>query len=147
MLRLGLAGLAALLQIVLAGAAWSADFEVRMLNKGADGAMVFEPALTKVAKGDTVTFVAVDKGHHAETIKGMIPESATAFRGKVNESVKAVFDVDGAYVIKCPPHFGMGMVAVVIVGEAPANLDAVKSGKLPKKARERVDKALAAAGL
>jgi hypothetical protein len=36
-------------------AASAADFEVHMLNKGKGGAMVFEPSLVKVAKGDTVT--------------------------------------------------------------------------------------------
>jgi len=41
----------------------------------------------------------------------------------------------------------MGMVGFVVVGDAPANLDAVKTGKLPKKARERMDAASAAAGL
>ncbi|MEO7223986.1 MAG: pseudoazurin, partial [Devosia sp.] len=35
----------------------AANFEVHMLNKGEAGAMVFEPALTKVAVGDTVTFI------------------------------------------------------------------------------------------
>ena len=39
-------------------------------------------------------------------------------------------------------------VAVVVVGEGtPAHLDAVKTGKLPKKARERVDAALTELGL
>jgi pseudoazurin len=118
-----------------------------MLNKGKDGAMVFEPTLTKVAKGDTVTFIPVDKGHHFETMKGMIPADAAPFRGKLNETLKVVFSADGAYVVKCPPHYGMGMVGVIIVGDAPANLDAIKTGKLSKKARERVDAALAAAGL
>jgi pseudoazurin len=127
--------------------ALAADFQVKMLNKGADGAMVFEPALTKVAKGDTVTFIPVDKGHHVETVKGIIPEGAAEFRAKTNESYKAVFEKDGAYVLKCPPHFGMGMVAIVIVGDASANLDAIKTGTLPSKARERVDAALKAAGL
>ncbi len=52
-----------------------------MLNKGADGTtMVFEPALTKIAVGDTVTFVATDRGHNAETIPGMLPEGAEASR-------------------------------------------------------------------
>ena len=49
--------------------AMAATFEVHMLNKGAAGAMVYEPALTKVAVGDTVTFVPIDKGHNAETMK------------------------------------------------------------------------------
>jgi pseudoazurin len=127
--------------------ACAADFEVRMLNKGTDGAMVFEPILTKIAKGDTVTFVPIDKGHHVETVKGMIPADAADFRGKLNETFKATFDIEGAYIVKCPPHYGMGMVAVIIVGDAPANLDVIKTGKLSKKARQRVDAALAASGL
>jgi plastocyanin len=43
----------------------AAEVEVRMLNKGVEGAMVFEPALVKVALGDTVKFVATDKAHKA----------------------------------------------------------------------------------
>lgn len=128
-------------------AAQAADFEIHMLNKGKAGAMVFEPGGIKIAKGDTVTFVPTDKSHNAETIKDMIPESATPFKGKMNEAIKVTFDTEGAYAIKCAPHVGMGMVAVVVVGDAPANLDAVKTGKLPKKARGRLDADLATLGL
>lgn len=127
---------------VIAGSAAAADFEVHMLNKGADGVMVFDPLLTKVKPGDTVTFVPIDKGHNAETVKDTIPDGAAAFRGKTNETVKQTFSMPGAYVIKCLPHFPMGMVVVVVVGDALANLDKIKSAKLPNKARERVDKAL-----
>ena len=141
-----LVGVAALLAGMTAPA-FAADFEVHMLNKGESGAMVFEPAFVKANPGDTVTFVPTDKGHNVEAVKGLIPDGATAFKSKMNETFKATFDQAGAYVVKCPPHFGMGMVAVVVVGDAPANLEAVKTGKLPKKARERVDGALAAAGL
>ena len=45
----------------IAGAATAADYEVHMKNKGEDGVMVFEPALTKLQPGDTVTFVPTDK--------------------------------------------------------------------------------------
>lgn len=138
---------AAAVILALALPAAAADFEVHMLNKGAEGAMVFEPAFVKVAPGDTVTFVPTDKGHNVETIKGMIPEGAEAFKSKMNEAYKVTFDKPGAYGVKCTPHIGMGMVGVVVVGDAPANLDAVKTGKLPKKARERMDAAVAAAGL
>lgn len=130
------------------GSAFAAEYEVHMLNKGADGqTMVFEPVLTKVVKGDSVTFIPTDKGHHVETVKGMTPDGAEPFRGKLNETFKVVFTVDGAYVVKCPPHFGMGMVGVIIVGDKPANIEAIKTAKLSKKARERVDAALKAAGL
>jgi pseudoazurin len=138
---------AAAIVTVLAPPAGAADFQVHMLNKGAQGAMVFEPAFVKVAPGDTVTFIPTDKGHNVETIKDMLPEGADAFRGKMNETYKVTFDKPGAYAVKCTPHVGMGMVGVVVVGDAPANLDAVKTGKLPKKARERLDAALAALGL
>ena len=138
---------AAAILVALALPAAAADFEVHMLNKGAEGAMVFEPAFVKVAPGDTFTFIPTDKGHNVETIKDMIPDGAIAFRSKMNETYKVTFDTPGAYGVKCMPHVGMGMVGLVVVGDAPANLDAVKTGKLPKKARERLDAAITALGL
>jgi pseudoazurin len=132
--------------VLTAGPVMAANFEVQMLNKGQAGIMVFEPALLHVAQGDTVTFLAADKGHNAETIRDLIPEGADAFKGKINEEFVVTFDVPGAYAIKCLPHFAMGMVMAIIVGDAPANLDAVKGAKLPKKAKERLDAALASGG-
>lgn len=119
-----------------------------MLNKGTDGqTMVFEPAALKVAKGDTIKFIPTDKSHNVEAVKGMVPAGAEVFKGKVNEEVTVTLDVPGTYVVKCTPHIGMGMAAVIVVDDASANLDAVKAGKLPKKAKERVDAALASLGL
>ncbi|ODT23165.1 MAG: pseudoazurin [Kaistia sp. SCN 65-12] len=138
--------LAAALLLSVPAFSMAADFEVKMLNKGAEGAMVFEPAGLKIAPGDTVTFIPTDKGHNAEAIKGMVPEGAAEFKGKMNEEIKVTFDVPGLYGIKCAPHVGMGMVAAILVGDAPAaNLDAFNAAKLPKKARERIDAAVAAA--
>jgi pseudoazurin len=128
-------------------AASAADFEVHMLNKGKDGVMVFEPGLTKIAKGDTVTFVPTDKSHNAETFKGLLPEGAEPFKGKMNETIKVTFTVEGAYVVKCAPHAGMGMVGLIVVGDAPANIEAIKTAKLPKKARGRLDADIAAAAM
>lgn len=129
--------------------ALSAEIEVKMLNKGSDGqAMVFEPATVKAAVGDVITFVPVDKGHDAAAVKEMIPEGVADFKGKMNETVKVTVDKEGAYVIKCTPHLGMGMIALVVVGDAPpANLDVVKNGKLPKKARDRLNAEIAKLGL
>jgi pseudoazurin len=118
----------------------AADFTVHLLNKGADGLMVFEPALTKVAVGDTVTFVPTDKGHDVVTIPGMLPEGATAIAGKVNQEVKVTFTTPGFYGVKCVPHFAMGMIGAVQVGDAPAaNLADAKAVKLGKKAHERFE--------
>ncbi|MCL6706928.1 pseudoazurin [Pseudomonas sp. R2.Fl] len=129
--------------------ALAADIEVKMLNKGSDGSpMVFEPAAIKAAVGDTITFVPTDKGHDAAYTKGMIPDGVELLEGKMNKEFRVTIDKEGAYVVKCTPHLGMGMIALVVVGEgAPANLDAIKTGKLPKKARERLDAELAELGL
>jgi pseudoazurin len=131
---------------VLGTPAVAADFEVRMLNKGTDGAMVFEPSFVKVTKGDTVTFVPTDKGHNVETFKDLIPIGSAPFKSKMGETFKQTFDIDGAYAVKCAPHAGMGMVGLVVVGDAPANLEAVKTATLPKKARERLDADIAKLG-
>ena len=132
-------GSAALLFLAVSPA-MAANFEVKMLNKGSDGAtMVFVPALVQVAAGDTVTFVPTDKGHNAETIKGMAPEGTEPFKGKVGQEIVVTFAVPGAYGVKCAPHLGMGMVALVVVDAAPANLEAAKAVKLPKKAQERLE--------
>jgi pseudoazurin len=142
-------GLIAATLALSASAGMAAEFEVKMLNKGADGqAMVFEPASLRVAVGDTVRFVPVDKGHDAAAVKELIPEGATEFKGKMNQELVVTIDKEGAYVIKCSPHWGMGMVALVVAGEGvPANLDAVKTAKMAKKTRERLDQEIAALGL
>jgi pseudoazurin len=128
------AGMAAAMTI---GAVSAAEYEVKMLNKGSDGtAMVFEPAFLQIAKGDTVTFVPTDKSHNAESIKDLIPEGATPFKGKLNEEISVTFDVEGAYAYKCLPHLGMGMVGLIVVGEAPANLADITAAKMPKKAAD-----------
>lgn len=119
--------------------AFAANFDVHMLNKGADGAMVFEPALVNVAIGDTVTFIPTDKGHNAETMPEILPEGAEPFKGKMNEQIVVTFTAPGAYGIKCAPHFGMGMVGLVVVGDAPVDKAAILGLKLPKKPRERME--------
>ena len=136
----------ATLLLAIATPAYAANFEVHMLNKGEAGTMVFEPAFVQLAAGDTVTFIPTDKGHNAESIKDVLPEGAETFKGTLGKEVVLTFTVPGVYGVKCTPHFGMGMVMAVVVGE-PVNLDAAKAVKMPGKAKERFDAALAAAGL
>lgn len=137
---------AAALLTMATAPAFAANFDVHMLNKGEAGAMVFEPALIQVQPGDTVTFLATDKGHNAETIKEMLPEGAEAFKGAMGKDVVVTFTEPGAYGIKCAPHLGMGMIALVVVGDAPANLEEVKAVKMPGKAKERFEAIFAELG-
>lgn len=115
--------------------------EIKMLNKGADRYMVFEPEIVRIKPGDTIKFVAADKGHNAVTIKELLPSGAEPFRGKINEELAITLSTPGVYGFRCDPHYTLGMVGVVIVGE-PANLDAAKQAKLPGKAGEVMTKLL-----
>ena len=137
----------AALLLTAAAPAYAANFEVQMLNKGADGTgMIFEPALTQIAVGDTVTFLPTDKGHNAESIKDILPDGAETFKGAMGKEVVVTFTAPGVYGVKCAPHLGMGMVAAIVVDDA-VNIDAAKAATLPGKAKERFDAALAGAGL
>lgn len=127
--------LAAFALLFSASMTLAAEVEVRMLNKGAEGLMVFEPALVKIEPGDTVKFVATDKSHNAESIKNMLPEGAAPFAGKMNEDVVVSFDKAGVYGVKCMPHYAMGMVALVVVGK-PDNLDAARAIPQTGKAKQ-----------
>jgi pseudoazurin len=125
--------------LLLATPAFAAEHEVKMLNKGGDGqTMVFEPAFLKIAPGDTVRFVPTDKGHDAETIPGMLPEGAQAFKGKISQEVTVTFDKPGLYGYRCSPHFGMGMVGLIAVGDKPENLAAAEQAKMPPLAKKRL---------
>ncbi|MDK1385700.1 Pseudoazurin [Ensifer psoraleae] len=128
--------------VLIAAGAFAEEHEIKMLNKGESGAMVFEPAFVKAAPGDTIRFVPADKGHNVESIKGMLPDGVDKFKSKVNEEYVMTVTVSGLYGIKCSPHFSMGMVALIQVGDVPANVEAVKAVKLPKKADERIKAAL-----
>ncbi|MAS44456.1 MAG: pseudoazurin [Rhodobacteraceae bacterium] len=140
-----LPSLAALLLPILAAASGQAaaeTFEVQMLNKGAEGAMVFEPAYVKAAPGDVIHFVPTDRSHNAASIDGMLPEGVEPFRSKMNKEFELTVEEEGLYGVKCQPHFGMGMVALIQVG-APVNREAVEAVKLKGKAAARFEPLLA----
>jgi pseudoazurin len=126
------AGLAVL---ALATPVLAAEVEVKMLNKGAEGPMVFEPSLVEIAPGDTVKFVPTDKGHNAETIQGMLPDGTQPFTGKMGQEVTVTFDKPGVYGYRCKPHYGMGMVGLVVVGDG-ANTDTAKAVTHPGRAKQ-----------
>ena len=131
------------LVLALAGTAFAAEHEVKMLNKGEAGMMVFEPAYVKAEPGDVIHFVPTDKSHNVEAIQDILPEGVETFKSKINEAYSLTVTEPGLYGVKCTPHFAMGMVGLIQVGDAPANLDAAKTAKMSKKARERMDAELA----
>lgn len=138
------AGLALLAVALAAAPAAAKEYQVKMLNKGTDGLMVFEPAFIKVAPGDTVKFLATTKGHNAESIAGMAPAGTAAFKGKINEEIVVRFTKEGVYGYKCLPHTGMGMVGIVQVGRAANKAEASAAAqKLPGLGKKRMNAILA----
>ena len=135
---------AALISAALALPTFAETIEVQMLNKGEAGRMLFEPAFVQIAPGDTIQFIATDRSHNAASIDGMAPDGAPDFKGKINEEIAVTFEAEGWYGIQCVPHFAMGMVLTVQVGDAPVPDDFL-AGRLPKKAKDRFNDALAMA--
>ena len=99
---------------------------VKMLNSGDGGNMIFEPAVIKVSKGDTIHFKAVDMAHNSATMNGMIPAGAKEWSSELNKDFSIALDTEGVYVYQCDPHAMMAMIGVIQVGEA-INLDEVKA--------------------
>lgn len=131
------------LSIALTGSVSAENFDVQMLNRGDAGNMIFEPAFLRIAAGDTVTFLATDRGHNAESIPEMSPEGAEGFEGRINEEIVATFDVEGFYGVRCKPHYAMGMVMVIAVGEDAAAPDTFLEGRIPRGAKARFEEQLA----
>ncbi|MDH5452980.1 MAG: pseudoazurin [Paracoccaceae bacterium] len=133
--------LAATTVILFSGTANAETYEVRMLNKGEAGAMVFEPAFISAQVGDTVVFLPTDKGHNAESIEGMLPAGAEVFVGEMNKEISVTLVQEGIYGVKCKPHYLMGMVALIQAG-APVNLEEAKAAKHKGKAKSRFEELL-----
>ena len=93
--------------------AFAAEHTVKMLNNGAGGMMIFEPAVLSVNKGDTVKFIASDMSHNSVSV--FTPPGATPWRGKMNEEISITLDAPGVYVYECTPHAMMAMVGVIQV--------------------------------
>lgn len=131
---------ALVLSMTMAGTAIAADHTVQMLNRGTEGgSMVYEPAFLKIEPGDTVTFVSANPGHNVVSIKGMLPEGVEPFRSSLSKDFTMTFETPGLYGYKCLPHYGMGMVGLIQVGDSADNLDEAAGVRHPGRAKQKFD--------
>jgi pseudoazurin len=133
--------LAASLMTFALGPAFAETIEVKMLNRGQHGSMVFEPDFIALKPGDTVQFRVGHKSHNAASIGGMVPDGYTGFKGKIDEEIAVTFDKPGYYGIKCSPHIGMGMVMIVRVGDVTLP-DRFLEADIPARAKQRFEEIL-----
>lgn len=108
----------------------ASEYEIKMLDHGDDGMMMFAPQLLKIVPGDTVHFVAADKDHNAESIPGMTPAGAAPFASSIGQDFKITLTVPGVYGYRCAPHGSLGMVGLIVVG-APVNEEQAKEASVP----------------
>ncbi len=125
--------------IVVPHLATAAEHIVEMRNRDdAKNSMAFQPGFVKVEVGDTVKFVPTDKSHNTESVLEVWPEGVPPVEGAFSKEVVFTAEKEGLYVLKCAPHYGMGMVVLVQVGK-PVNLDKIKEYKATGLAKKRLD--------
>ena len=117
--------------ILVSGVAAQAEVhEVKMLSNLKGQSMVFEPPVIKVKPGDSVKWIASNPGHNTASIDEMLPEGSQSWNGGLNEELVVKFDKEGVYGYKCTPHYILGMVGIVVVGDGSSNFDVVSKKAL-----------------
>ncbi len=111
---------------------------VEMLNKRDDGQkMVFSEDVVNIDSGDTIKWVATNKGHNVEFIAGpdgfeLPPKSG------LNKDVSITFDKPGVYLYICTPHKVMGMIGLVVVGNDTSNKDSIAKVKMIGRGKKKL---------
>ena len=129
---------ASFIVVAVAVAPALASVTVEMLNKNADGdKMVYSQEIVNIAVGESVTWVPTSKGHNVEIIAA--PEGFNIpKKSKNGKEVAITFDVPGIYYYWCTPHKGMGMIALVVVGDDTSNKDDVAKAKALGKSKKKL---------
>jgi len=116
--------------------AMAAEHSVEMLNKDDNGnKMVFSQELLNIEVGDSVTWVATDRGHNVEMVAS---PNDMELKSKVGKDVTVSFDTPGIYYYWCTPHKGMGMIGLVVVGGDTSNMDQIKKAKAMGKSKKKL---------
>jgi len=104
---------------------YAANHVVKLLTvDGAGQTMIMSPGYIKIAPGDSITFQPSDATHNAESL--VSPDGAETFATEMGKEVTVTFSAEGAYIYKCTPHFALGMLGVIQVGNA-INLEQLKA--------------------
>jgi pseudoazurin len=118
------------------------EYTVEMWNKDPQDSarkMVFSEDVITVAPGASITWLATDKGHNVQFVDGpdgveLAPKSA------VNKDVTFTLTEPGVYVYVCTPHATMGMIGIVIVGEAtPEAIAMVTDAKVRGQSKKKFE--------
>jgi len=131
-----------LLFVMITMTANAADVTIDMLNKDASGRkMVYSKEIAEVAVGDTITWLPASKGHNVHFISA--PDGVKKLpKSKFNKEFSYTFEKEGIYLYQCTPHKGMGMIALVVVGDNLDNLANIKKAKVLGKSKKKLKELL-----
>ena len=141
MRAIGFALVIAAVSVISINPSYAEVHEVKMYNKDPNDKkkrMVFVPRVLKINPGDTVKFIASSKGHNSASIKGMLPKGAKKWKSKIGKNFELTLNKVGVYGYKCTPHYGMGMVGLIVVkgDNWDANLESAKGAKKAGKSKK-----------
>lgn len=119
------------------------NYTVKMLDKGIinpKDVMVFEPTYLAIKKKDSLSILAVDKGHGSQSVS--VPKGAKSWKSGMNKSIDLKFDIEGYYLYVCKPHTRMGMVGLLKVGQEVTDQNKQQTLKslMKLKKRSRINK-------
>ena len=122
--------------LFLISSAFAETYEVQMLNKLEKERNIFNPSILYVKSGDTVKWISVNKGHNIAFTKKGVPEGVELYKSKINTDAEYTFNTSGIYAYNCTPHYGLGMIAFVVVDDDLSNFDQVAKIKYPGKSKK-----------
>jgi pseudoazurin len=117
--------------VASAGVGRAAEHVMRLMTDAPQGRFSFEPPILFAAVGDGVRLVPSSRLHAVKSIAGMLPEGVKPWRGRMGEEVQLRLDTPGVYGLKCSAHYQIGMVALIVVGDARPNWDAARAVRHP----------------
>ena len=85
----------------------------------------FNPKILFINPGDTVQWVNMTI-HDSVSMQGLIPEGAEPWKFNIGQNGAVTLPEEGVYIYKCIPHYPVGMVAAIIVGN-PVNIEQVQT--------------------
>ena len=118
----------------------AAEHQIKMLSSSNGQLMIFEPPVLEINKGDSVKWISSQPGHNSASINEMLPVGSKPWEGSVNEEISINFDVEGIYGYKCTPHYILGMVGLIVVGDSKDNLNAAKKFALQEETKFATNK-------
>ena len=58
------------------------------------------------------------------------------FTSKLNKEYSFTFEIPGVYLYQCTPHKGLGMIALVVVGDDTSNKDQIAKTRVFGKSKK-----------